>query len=101
MSDIKKDLAEINDTLNSESPLGRFSRMKEPEFETLSCMWKMAQERLARYQYVCMQISAQAEFYKAQMNAMASGTKLDKSMVESIEEKIAVFEEQLKKGVYF
>lgn len=99
MSDIKSDLKRIEEVLASKSSFGNFSVMNEPEFKTLECMFRQASETLAKYQFVCKKIEASVEFYRARLNAMIEGEKIDDSFVEACDEQIAVFWNKLKGGV--
>ncbi len=100
MSDIKKDLIEIEGILSSVSDYGAFEKRKDPEFLAEKCLYKQAQERLSRLQYACMQQNAVCQFLMAKMVAMVKNKPIDKTQLEAVEEQIAVFEENLKKGVY-
>lgn len=100
MSDIRKDMIEIDAILNAVSDYGDFAKCKEPEYLTEKCLYEQACQRLAVQQLVCKNCEAVAQFHFAKMISMVKNKPLDKDEIERIQEQIAVFEENLRKGNY-
>lgn len=100
MSDMKKDLEQIESFLSSQSPHGMFERREEPMYKVLLSDVEYTGKMCAMAEFVAMQRKAQHEFATLKLRSFVEGVELPKDKLEAIEEKIAVFVENLKKGVY-
>ena len=100
MSDIKKDLEQIETYLNSQSPCGMFARREEPLYKILLNEVEHSGKLCAMAEFVALQRKAQHEFATLKLRSFVEGVSLPQDKLEAIEEKIAMFVENLKKGVY-
>lgn len=100
MSDLKKDLEEIEAFLLQPSPLGRFAREKTPEYLVLKAVVENTGRILARAQYVCNMRQVEHALATAKLKAFVNGEELDKDTVDNIECNIANFITEMKKGVW-
>uniref|UniRef100_A0AAU8AX97 Uncharacterized protein n=1 Tax=Dulem virus 94 TaxID=3145805 RepID=A0AAU8AX97_9VIRU len=100
MSSLKEDVIEIEGILDKISDCATFDDCKDPVFLTEKCLYEQASERLARQQFVCMQMEKVCQFHFAKMIALVKGVKLPEPDLAAIDEKIAVFEERMRKGEY-
>lgn len=101
MSTLKEDVKKVEELLNSKSPLGFFTKQQEPEYEILKLAVENSGRDLAMYQYVTAQKQAIHNFNTLKLQAFVNGEEFDKKALEDIDEKIAIFEENLRRGVYF
>lgn len=97
---LKEEVAEIERVMNQKSPLGFFKRKEEPYYNLLKSDVEHSGRELAIYQYIMATKQAIHQWYTLKLQAFLNGEKFDKSAMESIEEKIAIFEVNLNKGVY-
>lgn len=100
MSDIKKDIQEIEDFLKSPSPLGKFERMKAPEYELLKVEVENSGRILQKAQYVASMRAVEHKLACAKFDAFVQGVELPKKKIEAIEADIQVFISELKDGVW-
>lgn len=100
MSDLKKDLEEINKYLNHESNLGKFKNIEAPKYNLLLSEVNYTGKILAIAEYIYAQRKAQHDWAQLKLQCFIDGVEMSKKEVTSIDEKIAKFEEDLKQGVY-
>lgn len=100
MSDMKKDLEQIESFLSSKSPHGMFERREEPMYKFLLNEVEYTGRLCAMAEFVALQRKAQHEFSTLKLRSFVEGVELPSDKLEAIEEKIAIFVENLKKGVY-
>lgn len=100
MSDLKKEVKEIEELMNKPAPGKMYARKDEPLYQVLRCAVEQSGHELANYQYVTLQKQAIHEFNVMKLNMFMNGINVENnSKLEAIEERIAIFEEKLKKGV--
>lgn len=98
MSDLKKDLEQITEFLKSPSPLGRFEREKETEYQVLKAEVENTGRILAKAQYVANMRQVEHVLASAKLKAFVEGEELDTYMVANIEADIANFTTELLEG---
>ncbi|UPW41373.1 hypothetical protein [Dipodfec virus UA06Rod_21] len=98
MSDLKKDVQAIEEFLSQKSIYGNFTKKDEPEFEYLCRALNKAGVELAKAQELCTFRELVMRFHNAKLDAFIHGIEIDKTLIEAIEEKIAIYIEQTKQG---
>lgn len=98
MSDIKKDLEQIEAFLKQKSPLGAFARQEEPEYHVLKAEVENTGRILAKAEYVKNMREIQHHIASLKLQAFVSGEQLPKNKIEAIEADIANFITELKEG---
>lgn len=100
MTDMKKDLAEIEAFLNSPSPLGNFKRKDMPEYDVLRAELENAGRILSKAEYVFNMRRVQYWLAEYRLKCFVSGETVSKKKVDEIEEKIKVFITELQNGLW-
>lgn len=101
MSDLKKDLAEIEAFMNTPSPLGMFKRKDEPYYDVLKAEVENTGRILAKAEYVANMRKIEHFVATAKLNAFINGEELPKEKFDEIEANIANFITELKEGVWY
>lgn len=101
MSDLKKDIEEIEAFLCNQSSLGCFTRYDEPEYEVLKSACEIAGRELSRYQYIVARLRAICQYRELQLTAFIHGKRLSVETNAKIEEMIADFFTKLQSGSLF
>lgn len=97
---LQKDIEDVEKFLNSPSPHGMFARRDEPMYKVLLSDVEYTGKLCAMAEFVALQRKAQHEFATIKLRSFVEGIELPQDKLEAIEEKISVFVENLKKGVY-
>ena len=100
MSDLKKDIAEIEAFFNTPSPLGAFKRKDEPYYKVLKSDVEYTGRVLAKAEYVANMRKIEHFVATAKLNAFVNGEELPRDKFDEIEANIANFITELKKGVW-
>lgn len=101
MSDLKKDIEEIEFYLNDKSSLGCFTRCDEPEYEVLKSACEIAGKELSRYEYITARLKAICKYRELQLSAFIHGKRIPVETNAKIEELIADFFTKLNSGSLF
>lgn len=98
MSDLKKDLEQIEAYLAQPSPLGKFARQEEPTYKVLRSEVEFTGKILAKAEHVVAMRKIAHMLATAELQAFINGEELPKKKVEAIKESINVFITELKEG---
>lgn len=101
MSDLKKDIEEIEAFLSDKSHLGCFARYDEPEYKVLKSACEIAGRELARYEYIVARLRAVCQYRELQLKAFIQGKRLPVETTSLIEANIADFFIKFKDGSLF
>lgn len=95
MPTLKEEVKKIEEYMSQKSPFGNFKRSEEPYFRILQRDVENSGRQVAYYEYILNQKKAIHAFDQLKLQAFLNGEEIDKKSLASIEEKIAVFEEEL------
>lgn len=98
MSDLKKDLEQIEAYLAQPSPLGKFARQDEPKYQVLKNEVENTGRILAKAEHVCAMRKIAHMLATAQLQAFINGEELPKKKVEAIQESLNVFTTEFFEG---
>lgn len=101
MSDLKKDIEEIETYLNDKSAYGCFARYDEPEYEVLRSACEIAGKELAQYELIVSRLKAICKYRELQLQSFVKGVRIPVETNDKIEEMIADFFIKLKSGSLF
>lgn len=101
MSDLKKDIEQIEAYLADKSCLGNFARYDEPEYEVLRSACEIAGRELECYEYIVARLKAISQYRELQLAAFIQGKRIPVETNAKIEEMIADFFIKLKSGSLF
>lgn len=97
---LDKDFEQIEAFLASPSPLGEFQRKDEPLYQMYVREVEYTGKVLAKAEYVKTMREIEHFLATYLLKCFVQGVEPDKEKVDMIKEKIEVFTEELKKGVW-